>query len=79
MKRKNPNKKKIAPMQIVPSGIPLERIAADILGELPVTENDNRYILVVSDYFTKWTEAFLMPNIEAKTVAKLIVEEVIVR
>ncbi|XP_052696136.1 uncharacterized protein K02A2.6-like [Crassostrea angulata] len=77
MKRKNPNKKKIAPMQIVPSGMPLERIAADILGELPVTENGNRYILVVSDYFTKWTEAFPMPNIEAKTVAKLIVEEVI--
>lgn len=43
MKRKNRNKKKI-----VPSGIPTERIAADILGDLSVTENSNRYILVIN-------------------------------
>lgn len=57
----------------------MDRIAADILGELPITAKGNRYILVVSDYFTKWTEAFAMPNMEAKTVAKIMVEEVFVR
>lgn len=66
-------------MQLVPSGLPMDRIAADILGELPITAKGNRYILVVSDYFTKWTEAFAMPNMEAKTVAKIMVEEVFVR
>ena len=66
-------------MQIVHTGIPMERIAADIMGELPETENGNKYILVVSDYFTIWTESFAMPNMEARTVAKIIVEEVIVR
>jgi hypothetical protein len=65
-------------MQIVHTGIPMERIAADIMGELPETENGNKYIVVVSDYFTKWTESFAMPNMEARTVAKIIVEEVIV-
>jgi hypothetical protein len=49
------------------------------MGELPETENGNKYILVVSDYFTKWTECFAMPNMEARTVVKIIVEEVIVR
>jgi hypothetical protein len=57
----------------------MERIAAYIMGELPETENGNKYILVVSDYFTKWTECFAMPNMEARTVVKIIVEEVIVR
>lgn len=76
---KNPLRKKQAPMQIVHTGISVERIAADIMGELPETGNDNKYILVVSDYFTKWTESFTMPNMESRTVAKIIVDDVIVR
>ena len=66
-------------MKLVYSGYPLERIATDILGELPLTNNGNRYILVVADYFTKWTECFAIPNMEASTLAAKIVEEVIAR
>ncbi|VDI80985.1 Hypothetical predicted protein [Mytilus galloprovincialis] len=65
-------------MAIVETSSPMERLATDILGELPETENGNRYILVVSDYYTKWTESFPMPNMEASTVVKIIVEEIIV-
>lgn len=68
-----------APMQIVGSGSPMDRITTDILRELPETDNGNRYILVVADYFTQWTECFAMPNNESKTVATKIVEEVITR
>lgn len=57
----------------------MERLAVDILGELPVTEHGNKYILVVGDYFTKWTECFPMPNMEASTVARLLVTEMISR
>lgn len=78
-RRKNPCRTNKAPMQLVQSCHPMERIAADILGELPETENGNRYILVVSDYFSKWTESFAMPNMEAVTVANLIVEQVVAR
>ena len=66
-------------MKIAMSGAPMDRIATDILGELPVTEDGNKYILVVSDYFSKWTECFPMPNMEAATVARIIVEQVIAR
>ena len=66
-------------MQIVRSGYPFERIAIDILCELPITEKGNKYILVIGDYFTKWTECFPMPNMEAVTVAKILVNEVIAR
>ncbi|XP_062601301.1 uncharacterized protein LOC134263019 [Saccostrea cucullata] len=70
--------KRRAPMELVESDLLMDRIATDILGELPMTDDGNKYILVVSDYFTKWTESFPMPNMEAKTVtvAKVIVEEV---
>ena len=78
-RRKGPNRTKKAPMQVTRSGYPMERIAVDILGELPLTENNNRYILVVSDYFTKWTESYPIPNMEASTVAKVMVEQLISR
>ena len=66
-----------APMHLVYSGYPMERLATDLLGELPMTSNGNKYILVVADYFTKWTESFALPIMEAETVATKIVEEVV--
>ena len=46
-----------------------ERIAADLSGPYPTSANGNSYILVVSDYFTKLTEQYPLPNIKASTVA----------
>ena len=66
-------------MKLVQASYPMERIAVDILGELPTTDKGNKYILVVADYFTKWTESFAMPNMEAQTVARIIVEELVTR
>ncbi|OUC40563.1 hypothetical protein D917_00044 [Trichinella nativa] len=34
----------------------------------------NRYILTVTDCFTKWTEVFALPNMEATTIAKTLAE-----
>ena len=78
-KGKEPIPSKRAPMQVARSGYPMERIAVDIMGELPETERGNKYVLVVSDYFTKWTECYPMPNMEAATVAKLLVEQLFTR
>jgi predicted aspartyl protease len=60
--------------QIVASS-PLDCVAIDLLGELPETDNGNRYILVVTDYFTKWTQAFALPNMTAQTVADVLTSE----
>ena len=74
-RRKEPLKTKRAPREIVKSGYPIQRIAIDISGELPITERGNRYILVIGDSFSKWTECHAMPNMEASTVAIILIEQ----
>jgi transposase InsO family protein len=54
-----------------------ETVAMDMLGPLPTTTNGNRYIIVFSDLFTKFTRAFAMPNAEAATVASIFVNNIV--
>lgn len=68
-----------APLQISTVSRPYERVALDILGPLPETSCKNKYVLVVGDYFSKWTEAYPLPNQEAHTIAKVLVEEWVCR
>jgi transposase InsO family protein len=61
------------------TGAPLDRVATDVLGPLPLTPRGNRYILLVTDHFSKWVEIFPIPNQTAATIAEKILEEVIGR
>ncbi|RYA68429.1 hypothetical protein DD592_26820, partial [Enterobacter cloacae complex sp. 2DZ2F20B] len=60
-------------------GAPFERIAIDVAGPFPVTNDGNKFILVASDYFSKWPDAYAIPNQEAVTVAKVLVDNWISR
>lgn len=76
----NPAKKRArAPLISSTTGYPMERVAVDVVGPLPKTRNGNRFILVVCDYFTKWPEAYPIPDHKAVTVANKLVEEWISR
>ena len=77
--RKHPNQKRRGPLQKYQMGLPMERVALDITGPWPVSHEGNRYVLVVSDYFTKWSEAYPIPDQEAKTVAETFVKQFIAR
>ena len=78
--RSNPiQQKRRAPMQTYLSGEPIERVSVDILGPLPETQAGNKYILVLGDHFTKWMEAYLIPDHTADTVATYLVIEFICR
>ena len=73
--RKSPIPKRRAKLQTIHAGFPMQVVAVDIMGPLPITPTGNSYVLVVGDYFTRWTEAYTIPNQEAVTVAKKMVEE----
>ena len=51
----------------------------DILDVCDPTLAGYRYILVIADYFSKWTEAFPIKNKCADTVANGLVEKTILR
>ena len=67
-----PRRKPKGPLKLY-VGTPMERIAVDIMGPSPVTKQGNKYLLVAMDYFTKWPEAYALPDQEAKTVATVLV------
>lgn len=73
--RKNPAPKAKAQLQHIVTGYPMQLIAMDIMGPFPDSPGGNTHILVVSDYFTRWTEAYPIPNQEATTVANKLVNE----
>ena len=60
-------------------GAPLDRVAIDIMGPLPLSSKGNRYILVIVDYFTRWVEAFALPDQKAETVAHPLVHDFVCR
>lgn len=67
------------PMQHCNVTHPLECIAIDIMGPLPITDDGNEYIMVVGDYFSKWKEAYALKNHTAQTVADKLTTEFICR
>ena len=67
------------PLQPILTGSILERCHIDITGPHPQTPRGSKYILTFVDSFSKWAEAFALPNREAKTVARVLVEQVFCR
>ena len=57
----------------------MQLVAVDLLGPFPQSPAGNSYILVAANYFTKWSEAYPLPNMEAVTVAAALTNEMFFR
>ena len=68
-----------APLGTITTSYPFEKISWDIMGPLPTTSTGNKYILVVTDLFSKWTEAFPLHSTDSTTLATILVNEIICR
>ena len=78
-KRNQPTRHPKGQMKTYIVGEPLARISLDMLGPVTRTHTGNRYILVVTDYFTRFAEACGLPDIETPTVADKLLTEFICR
>ena len=70
---------KVGKMIPIEAERPFEIMGLDILTSLPTTVRGNKHILVFTDYYTKWPEAFPIPDLEAEMVARVLVTEIFCR
>ena len=49
-----------------------QQIGIDLVGPLPVAPSGNKYIMTVTDYFSKWPEAKAIPTKEGSQVAEFL-------
>ena len=73
---KNKKKKPLHPIQV---GWAFERIGIDLVGPHTITKQNNHYIIVATNYLTRWLEAKAIPDAGAKTLAKFIFEDIVCR
>ena len=76
---KKPTKVPKAPLGRLTAGAPGDCVATDYLGPLPVTDRGNRYILLLTDHFTKYVEIIPVPDMTAEVCAQKILNEFISR
>ena len=68
-----------APLGTIKARHPFEKISWYIMGPLPATSRGYKYILVITDMFSKWVEAFPLRVTDSETLAKVLVDEVVCR
>jgi len=66
-----------APMGTIKACHHFEKISWDIMGSLSASSRGHKYILVITDMFSKWVEAFPFRVTDSETLAKILVDEVI--
>ncbi|KAF9749458.1 Retrovirus-related Pol polyprotein from transposon, partial [Nosema granulosis] len=62
--------------QRIKLGSPFDKVGIDIVGPLPRTYNGNRFIVVATDFITRWSEASALKSKSSKLVAEFIVTKI---
>lgn len=76
-----PTRSSAMPLVPILAQIPFEKWGIDFVGPIapPSRRGQKRYILVATDYVTKWAEASAVQNDNAGTVARFLYENIITR
>ena len=77
--KKTPKQRTTTPLLPLPVTGPGDRWAVDCVGPFVESTQKNRYVVVFTEYCTRWVECFAVPNIEARTIADLLVKEIMPR
>jgi len=72
---------KTAPEKLTPltSPWPFAKWGVDIVGPMPVGKGGRKFLVVVVDYFTKWTEAKALAAITTTNITSFLWKSVVCR
>lgn len=70
-----------APSLLQPISVqfPFQMVSWDIIGPFPESPSGTKYIVVLTKYLTRWCKARALPDATATTVAKFLIEDLVVR
>lgn len=69
---RSPSRAPLQPLPVV--GTPFERLGMDIVGLVERSRAGNRFMLVITDYATRYPEVFPKKSIKAKYVATCLIQ-----
>lgn len=75
--KKSPKQKPAGLLQPIKVGKPMDRIGIDFLGPFSKTAKGNTFIVVASDYATKWVETKAITGATAAEASQFIVEQIV--
>ncbi|UYV69417.1 K02A2.6-like, partial [Cordylochernes scorpioides] len=64
---------------IPPATSPFQRVGMDLLGRFPKSDTGNKWIIVCTDYLTRFAVTKSLPTGEAKEAAKFLMEDVVLK
>ncbi|GFV03078.1 transposon Tf2-9 polyprotein [Trichonephila clavipes] len=64
---------------IPPAIAPFHRIGIDLLGRFPKSAHGNKWIIVCTDYSTRYATTKALPTAEVDEIAKFLLEEIVLR
>jgi len=73
---KSDNRKPAGKLQQITTSRPNQMLGVDIMGPLPRSTNQNEYLLVFVDYYSRWVELFPIRSATAKNVASIFRKDI---
>lgn len=75
--KQSPCDKHKAPLLPISVENAFDRLAVVCLDPFPLSNAGNRYVVVFTEHITRWPEAFAVPNTDASTIARLLVNHIV--
>ncbi|GFX48948.1 retrovirus-related Pol polyprotein from transposon 17.6 [Trichonephila clavipes] len=69
----------VTTIPIPPAIAPFHRIGIDLLGRFPKSAHGNKWIIVCTDYSTRYAITKALPTAEVAEIAKFLLEEIVLR